>query len=177
LVIREFQSSDWRAVHAYASDPETTRFMDWGPNVESDSRDFVRRAKAYRTTKPRTHYDLAITVKRTRELIGGCGIEVTHSDRKEGEIGYTLDKAYWGKGYGTETAQALLTFGFTRLALHRISGRCDPSNIGSIRVLEKVGMTLEGHLREDFLVRGEWRDTMIYGILQREWASRRRARS
>jgi len=153
-------------VHAYASDPETVRYMDWGPNVESDTKEFLRRAIAYQSSKPRTQYEFAITLRTTGELIGGCGIEKRPA-RKEGVIGFCLNKAYWGKGYGTEAARALLAFGFTRLDLHRITALCDPSNIGSNRVLEKAGMTLEGHLREDFPVRGKWRDTMIYGMIGR----------
>jgi RimJ/RimL family protein N-acetyltransferase len=142
--------------------------MDWGPNSESDTKNFIRRAIAHRSSRPRARYELAITLRTKGELIGGCGIEKRPA-RKDGVIGYCLNRAYWGRGYGTETAQALLDFGFSRLALHRITALCDPSNVQSNRVLEKAGMTLEGHLREDFPVRGEWRDTMIYGILQREW--------
>ena len=70
-------------------------------------------------------------------------------------IGYCLNKAYWSMGYGTDAAAALLEFGFTRLALHRIYAMCDPSNIGSNRVLEKAGMRLERRLREDYPVRGK----------------------
>ncbi|MDE1854062.1 MAG: GNAT family N-acetyltransferase [Thaumarchaeota archaeon] len=171
LVIREFRASDWRSVHAYASDPEVVRYMHWGPNTEPDTQAFVRRAIADQSSKPRTRYEFAITVKASGELIGGCGIEATRPERKEGVIFYSLNKAHWGKGYGTESARALVDFGFARLALHRIFALCDPSNIGSNHVLNKAGMTLEGRQREDFLMRGKWRDTMVYAILEREWSS------
>lgn len=149
--------------------------MDWGPNKESDTKAFIRRAVAFHLSKPRKHYELAIILKETGKLIGGCGIE-KRSARKEGVIGYCLNRAYWGRGYGTEATRALIAFGFTRLALHRIFALCDPANVGSNRVLEKAGMTLEGHLREDFPVRGRWRDTMLYAILEREWNSQKRVR-
>lgn len=149
--------------------------MDWGPNTESDTKAFVKHAITYETSRPRTHYELAITLKETGELIGGCGIEKRVA-RKEGVIGYCLNKAYWDRGYGTEATRALIEFGFARLALHRIFALCDPSNIGSNRVLEKAGMTLEGHLREDFPVKGKWHDTMIYAILECEWSSEKRVR-
>ncbi len=171
LVLREFRTSDWRYVHAYASDPEVVQYMDWGPNKETETRAFVKRAITYQSSKPRTHFELAITLKTTGELIGGCGIEKRPA-RKDGVIGYVLNKAHWRQGYATEATEALIEFGFTRLALHRIFALCDPQNVGSNRVLEKAGMTLEGHLREDFPVRGKWRDTMIYAVLEREWKSR-----
>jgi RimJ/RimL family protein N-acetyltransferase len=158
-------------VHAYASDLETVKYMDWGPNTESDTKEFTKRAIAFQSSKPRIQYELAITLRATGELIGGCGLEVRPL-RKEGVLGYCLNRAYWGKGYATEATQALLAFGFNKLALHRIIAMCDPMNVASNRVLEKAGMTLEGHLRKDFPIRGRWRDTMIYGILEREWSSR-----
>lgn len=150
--------------------------MDWGPNTESDTKGFVKLAISYRTQRPRTRYELAIALRATGELIGGCGIEKRPA-RKDGVVGYCLNKAYWNKGYGTEVTRALIKFGFTELALHRVTAMCDPANVASYRVLEKAGMTLEGHLREDFPVRGRWRDTMIYGILKREWKSRRPTRN
>jgi ribosomal-protein-alanine N-acetyltransferase len=174
--LREFEPSDWRAVHAYASDPETVKYLDWGPNAESDTKAFINQAVAWQSSKPRTHYELAITLRKTGELIGGCGIEKRPA-RKDGVIGYCLNRAHWNKGYATEAVRALIDFGFSRLVLHRITAMCDPLNVGSNRVLEKSGMTLEGHLREDFPVRGGWQDTMVYGILEHEWKSHRSARN
>lgn len=106
-------------MHAYASDPETVRYMDWGPNTESDTKGFIKRAVTYQSSRPRTYHELAVTLRATSELIGGCGIEKRPA-RKEGVIGYCFNKAYWGKGYAAEATRALLAFGFTRLALHRI---------------------------------------------------------
>ena len=157
-------------MHAYASDPEVVKYMDWGPNKESDTRAFVKRAVSYRSSRPRLHYELAITIRGTGGLVGGCGIEKRPA-RKDGVIGYCLNRDYWGRGYATEATQALIEFGFTKLALHRIFALCDPLNIASNRVLQKAGMTLEGHLREDFPAKGKWRDTMIYATLEREWNS------
>jgi RimJ/RimL family protein N-acetyltransferase len=92
---------------------------------------------------------------------------------KDAVIGYCFNKTYWGKGYATEAVRALLEFGFNRLTLHRISANCDPSNVASNRVLMKAGMKLEGRLRENLRVKGRWRDTMVYGILEREYDSPR----
>jgi RimJ/RimL family protein N-acetyltransferase len=175
LVIREFQTSDWRAMHVYASDPETVRYTE-GPNSESDARRFVRHALKYRLSRPRTQYELAITLRETGEMIGHCDIEKRLQQPKIGIIGFILNKVHWNKGYGTEAVRALIEFGFTRLALHKISALCDPENIGSIRVLEKSGMKLEGHLKENFALRGRWTDEMLYSILEREWNPRLRVR-
>ena len=60
--------------------------------------------------------------------------------------------------------------GFGTLELHRIFATCDVRNVASARVLEKVGMRREGHLREDSCMRGQWRDSYVYGILEHEWS-------
>jgi len=167
LVLREFTERDFDAVHRYGSDPEVVRFMPWGPNTEEDTAAFLRRAIAKQIREPRTQYELAVTLKDSGQLIGGCGIRV--SNLKQGDIGYCLNRGYWGKGYATETAMRLLRYGFEDLGFHRLYATCDPNNLRSRRVLEKAGMRLEGHLRENVLKRGEWRDSLVYAILEKEW--------
>jgi RimJ/RimL family protein N-acetyltransferase len=148
--------------------------MPWGPNTESDTKAFIKRTVKYRTSKPRTQYEFAVTLRGTGELIGGIGIGKRPQQPEIGIIGYCLSKAYWDKGYCTEAVRALLELGFTRLALHKISALCDPENIASIRVLEKAGMKLEGRLRENVAMRGKWVDETLYSILEREWNPNRR---
>jgi ribosomal-protein-alanine N-acetyltransferase len=77
-----------------------------------------------------------------------------------------LRRDYWGNGFGTEAAQAIVDFGFDVLGLHRIWATASPENLGSIRVLEKIGMIQEGILRQNLLVRGNWRDSVLFSILE-----------
>lgn len=169
LVLRDFEVADWTSVHSYASDSEVVRYMDWGPNTEEDSKNFIQRAIAYQKEQPRKKYTLAIVLKKKDTLIGGCGIHVSNPDNREGWIGYCLNHNFWGQGYATETAKALLKFGFDQLNLHRIFATCDPANIASAHVLEKIGMKHEGHLREHKWAKGKWRDSLLYAILDYEW--------
>ncbi len=169
LGLREFGEPDWQAVHEYASDPEVVRYMDWGPNEKTASQSFVRRAISQQDEEPRKDFEFAVTLIDDGELIGGCGIHVSIPETREGWIGYCFNKRFWGQGFGTEAAGGLLRFGFGELGLHRIVALCDPRNAASIRVLEKIGMQREGHLREHRLVRGNWRDSLSYAILDREW--------
>jgi ribosomal-protein-alanine N-acetyltransferase len=75
---------------------------------------------------------------------------------------------YWGQIIGTEAAGALIRFGFQKLGLHRIIAKCDPMNMASWRIMEKNGMRREGRLGEDVKIRGEWRDSLLYSILEHE---------
>ena len=84
-------------------------------------------------------------------------------------LGYAYGRAAWGRGIATEAARVMVEMGFDVLGLRRIWAACDPENTGSRRVLEKVGMQVEGLLRGDTVIRGEVRDTLLWGILEPEW--------
>ncbi len=164
LVPREFEVADWRTVHSYASDSEVVRYMDWGPNTEDETKNFIQQSIASQKEQPRKSYTLAIILK-DDGLIGSCGIHVSDPTNREGWIGYCLNRHFWRRGYATETARALLRFGFDQLNLHRIFALCDPGNIASVHVLEKVGMQREGHFRERKLRKGKWHDELLYAII------------
>jgi len=88
---------------------------------------------------------------------------------RSGEIGYSVHPDYWGQGVATEASGLLLKFGFEELLLHRIYATCDPRNMGSSRVLSKIGMTYEGRLRDALLIRDGWRDSLVFSMLEQEW--------
>jgi ribosomal-protein-alanine N-acetyltransferase len=102
-------------------------------------------------------------------LIGGCNLSVTNASMREAMIGYTIDPRYWRRGYTTEAAAELLRLGFADLGLHRITSRCTPRNVGSWRVMEKIGMRREGHEREAAWFKEAWHDWLRYALLDHEW--------
>jgi RimJ/RimL family protein N-acetyltransferase len=172
LVLREFERRDWEAVQAYASDPDVVRYLPWGPNTERDSRTFVQRAIGRQLDRNRHDIDLAIVTAADQRLVGGCGVHVSAPEHREGWIGYCLRRDAWGQGYATEAAAAMLGLGFTLLALHRVFATVDPRNVASVRVLEKIGMRREAHLRQHVWQKGEWRDSLIYAMLEDDFRSR-----
>jgi RimJ/RimL family protein N-acetyltransferase len=169
LLLREFVEDDWRAVLAYQSDPRYLQFYAWDFRTANDVRAFVRRFIIQQQEQPRAKYQLAITLPPTNQLIGNCGIRLRAADDLEAEIGYELAPEYWGHGYATEAARALVSFGFEKLKLHRIGAWCIAENTASARVLEKLGMRCEGRLREHEWLKGRWWDTLMYAILDSEW--------
>lgn len=173
LVLREFDELDWQAVHEYASDLKVVRYMTWGPNTKKESQGFIQRVILRQQEKPRRNYEFAVVLKAEDRLIGGCGINISNPGDQGGWIGYCFNRHFWREGYATETARALLSFGFDRLKLHRIFATCDTKNIASAGVLDKIGMQREGHLREYEWVRGRWRDSFLYAILDYEWKALR----
>jgi RimJ/RimL family protein N-acetyltransferase len=119
--------------------------------------------------QPRREYTLAIILRATNVVIGACTLMIQRQQVWQGELGYFLHPGFWGHGYATEVAQHLLQFGFITLRLQRIVATCDPRNIASVRVLEKVGMHYEGRLHKHMLLRDGWRDSLVYSIHDHEW--------
>jgi len=169
LTLRDFREADWQAVHRYAVDPEVVRYMAWGPNTEAETQEFVRRTLEHQAAEPRRHFGLAVTLNPDGRLIGACNITAAGTDDRGGYIGYVLRRDHWRQGYATEAARALLGFGFGSLGLHRIIATCDTDNGASARVMEKAGMRREGRLLEHKWIKGRWRDSFLYAILDREW--------
>jgi [ribosomal protein S5]-alanine N-acetyltransferase len=162
--LRPFEATDFAAVHAYASDPEVTRFSAWGPNDAAATRAFLDLA-IQRQVAQAAHYNFAIVLRDSGELIGGCGIEVDSHQHHRASFGYSSARQWWGRGLMTEAAQLVMAMAFDSLDVHRLEATCHPDNIGSIRVLEKTGLSFEGQLRDHMLMRGQWRDSLLYAAI------------
>jgi RimJ/RimL family protein N-acetyltransferase len=168
LLLREFGADDFDAVHAYGSDPEVVRFMPWGPNSPEQTRQFLQRKLDEQALDPRKTWDLAVVEVATGELVGSVGLRL-NGEGTQAALGYCYSRGTWGRGIATEAAREMLRFGFETLDLHRIFATCDAANAASARVLEKIGMRREGMTIESVRRAGQWRDTLLYGLLAREW--------
>ena len=169
LILREFREDDWPAVLAYQSDPRYLRYYAWTERTPEAVREFVQMFLDQQQEQPRTRFQLATTLKPDHQLIGTCGIRLASADAHEGDMGYELAPEHWGQGYATEAARAVLQFGFAELGLHRIWSWCIAENARSARVLERLGMRLEGRLRQKEYFKGRWWDTLLFAILDDEW--------
>jgi RimJ/RimL family protein N-acetyltransferase len=168
LVLREFVADDWRDVLAYQRDSRYLRYYAWTDRSEDDVRAFVQMFLDFQAEQPRRKFQLAVTLD-GGQLIGNCGIRRKPENEWEADIGYELAPEHWGRGYATEAARAMVAFGFRELGLHRVSSWCIADNVASARVLEKLGLRLEGRLRENDHFKGRWWDTLLFGLLESEW--------
>lgn len=169
LTLREFKADDWPDVLAYQVDPRYLRYYEWTGRTPEEVQAFVHMFLDQQQERPRTKYQLAVTLKQDHQLIGTCGIRMASADAHEADIGYELSPVHWGRGYATEAARAIVRFGFAELGLHRIWSWCIAENVGSARVLEKVGMRREGRLRDKASFKGRWWDTLLYALLEEEY--------
>jgi ribosomal-protein-alanine N-acetyltransferase len=164
--LRPLAETDWEAVHDWAQREDVCRYQAWGPNTPEQTRSFAQEAAACWSQTPQKRFPYAVTLDST---VIGVG-ELTLHDRQQGEIGYGIHPALWGRGLATAAARKLLAIGFVSHGRHRIFATCDPRNVASGRVLQKIGMTHEGRMRETLLIRDGWRDSDLYAILESEFS-------
>lgn len=110
----------------------------------------------------------AVTIRNSDELIGAISISIDKQN-STGELGFWIGKPYWGGGYCTEAAAAVLRYGFEIWALNKVFARHFAGNPASGRVLEKIGMKYEGCLRRHIRKWEHFEDVCHYGILRCEF--------
>ena len=116
--------------------------------------------------------NFAIVLRKDRTLIGAIGLSIEQR-HTSAEMGYWIGKPFWNRGYCTEAARAVVSYAFEVLRLNRVHASYMTRNPASGRVMEKVGMTYEGCLRQHVKKWGVFEDLGMYGILQSDWESQK----
>lgn len=171
LDLRPLQAADADAVFALRSDPVVQRYGSHPAWTERQTAvDYVERD--LRRMAAGTDAQFAIVRRADAAVVGTCTLYRLDAQSRMAEIGYVLRPSEWGQGYATEAVTTLLDWGFDQLDLNRVEADIDPRNAPSVRAMERLGFTREGHLRERWIVAGEVCDSLIYGLLAREWRAR-----
>jgi ribosomal-protein-alanine N-acetyltransferase len=163
LLLRPFCSQDVAPLVHLAGDRQvaaTTLRIPY-PYREQDAIDFVSSCQPDFELGFGARF--AITIR--DELCGAVGLHVERT-HNHAELGYWIGVPYWGRGYATEAAAAVIRYGFDTLDLHRIQASVLAGNPASARVLLKVGMRLEGSLRDHVCKWEKFYDLEWYGILR-----------
>jgi RimJ/RimL family protein N-acetyltransferase len=172
LLLRPFELRDAWAFSDYRSDPEVARYQAWEPPFSLESATwFIEELHQVIPGTPGGWYQVAVELKSEAVLIGDVGFQLFSSGR-QAEIGFTLARRCHGKGFAFEAVGQVLDYLFTSFDLHRVQASCDPRNLASVRLLERLGMRREGHRIESAWYKGEWTDEYWYAILRREWQKR-----
>jgi ribosomal-protein-alanine N-acetyltransferase len=169
ICLRDFTPEDTDDVFEYASDPLVTRYAGWIPHqTPYDSMAYIQRCLD-RDWGPIT---FAIEALAEGRVIGVVDIRIVSRFWGVGEIGYTLARSRWGRGFNVEAGTLLLSYGFEKLGLRRIQAVCDVFNRRSYRTMEKLGMVREQIVANRVNQRGEPVDRVMYSILKRQWLRR-----
>nr|WP_221379962.1 GNAT family protein [Actinoplanes polyasparticus] len=168
LVLRRFRPADAAVLAAYRSEPEVARYQSWDApfpllRAETAVANFI----ASDPDKP-GWFQYAIERTADHVLVGDVAVHL-HDNLKQAEIGFTLAKQHQKQGHAFEAVTAVLDRLFRVQGLHKVAGECDARNLASAGLLERLGFTLEGKLRQQTYIKGEWTDDLIYGLLSNEW--------
>lgn len=111
------------------------------------------------------------------EVIGAIELRKVSPEHRSGEVGILVgERAYWGRGYGTDAMRALCRFAFEEMDLHRIHLGVLEFNTRAIRAYEQVGFVVEGRLRQDAYLGGHYYDSLVMGLLREDFEAAETAR-
>lgn len=173
FVYREFTEEDFDRFYSIFSNEQVMKYayMDCCSCKEEVLPYFKQILENNITVNDRKAYEFAVHLKSDGSFIGIADIMVYKSNQFGGcgEIGYFLLPDYWGRGYASEMASALIGISFKYLNFHRIAATCNCNNHKSEGIMKKVGMTLEGEARKVRFKDGQWVNELQYSILKEEW--------
>jgi [ribosomal protein S5]-alanine N-acetyltransferase len=169
LRLRHVRLTDVPRVLDIFGDPRAMRYWSHEPLAD------LAAAEAYVATIHRgaaegTLLQWAVADPDTDELLGTVTLYDWSREHRRAGLGYMLAPDRWGQGFATEAAGAVVAHGFEALALHRWEADIHPANVGSQRVLERLGFRAEGRQAERYFVGGEWSDSVLFGLLRADWA-------
>ena len=165
LLLRQFRSSDVEDVLVYRDDAEFSHYLPHIPQpfTRRDAEEFVARNMAERWNEFPT---FAVILQGT--VIGTVNLDVNQADCIA-MLGFAIGRAHWGKGIGSEAVRAAVAWSFDAFGLAKISATTDARNVRSQRLMERLGMQLEGRLRSHERARDGRTDKLCYGLLRVEW--------
>lgn len=168
--LRWMAEADIDALYTIFSNVEVMRYWSF-PAIPNRDAAAVMLREIHDSFQKRSLLKWGIAQRTDDALIGTVTLYNFSFEHRRAELGYALDRAYWGQGYMHEALRALLGFAFDELHLHRIEADVDPRNGASIRTLERLGFQREGYLRERWQVGGEIQDALFYGLLRPDWVA------
>ena len=143
LHLRPFTLADHEAIHVVYADPEVMRYV--GHGAHQTVAETAHALRIYGDVLAQRGYSfLAVTERATGALIGDGGLHPMGGVGPDVELGYTLARSAWGRGYATELGHALIEYAFSELRVPRVVAQVEPANAASRNVLAKLGMTERG---------------------------------
>ena len=163
LILRPVQPDDAEAMFDYLRDEETVRFITVPP-VKTVTEVLENSIQSYFMLDPIGKWAIVYDQK----MVGTIDLRLNEAHR-QAEIGYVLNKCYWGQGIMPEAAQAILAVGFDQLQLVRIFSEHDTRNPKSGRVMTKIGMQQKGVALKSQIIKGEILDMVHYAITDTQY--------
>lgn len=169
LILRRLEMRDAPDLFDYSRDPQVARHVLWDAQTSvSEARAYVRyMLRRYRAGEPASW---GIEEKETGRVVGTIGYMWYQRDNNACEVGYSLARRRWNRGYMTEALAEVLRFSFEELGVHRVEAQHEVENAASGAVMRKCGMRKEGTLRGRLYNKGRYVDVDLYAMLREDYA-------
>jgi RimJ/RimL family protein N-acetyltransferase len=176
LIVRRFRTQDLHDAHEILSDPEVAKYEFWDPfDLEETREDLVIQG----AVEPGTFgvwNEFAAQLKDGSvgdggKVIGNVSFKLNDEVQRQAEIGFHFNRNFHGKGFGKEAVIGLIDY-LWGLGAYRIWAVADTRNESSWKMMERLGMRREGHMRHNCFVKGEWCDEYLYALLEKDWRAR-----
>lgn len=165
LCLRKMTEADAPRLFNIWSNPDVTKFMNIETfSSEEQAKEMIHFLHELAAQNKAIRY--TIIENSTNQIIGSCGFNTLDFENSKAEIGYELDRPFWGNGYGREAISCLINEAFNHLNLMRIEAEVEPENLNSIKLLKKSGFIFEGTLRKSEKSKGEFVDLNMYSLLK-----------
>ncbi len=163
LIYKKIVPENAQDMYDYSKLEEVTRYLLWTPHISlTQTEKYIKLLqKKYDSG---SFWDFGLTYKEDGRFIGTCGITSAEDDGRIIEIGYVLAPEYWGRELAVEAARTVMKYCFENFGAEKICGKFMEGNNGSMRVMTKLGMTLEGIYRNSMFVKGEYKTIHVYEI-------------
>ena len=171
LLLRRMEMRDAQDMYEYSRDPLVAKHVLWDAHTSvSDTKSYLRyMLRKYRAGEPSSW---CIVEKSTGKVVGTIGYMWYQKDNSACEVGYSLARRCWNRGYMTQALNAVLDYTFRELGFNRVEAQHETDNGASGAVMRKCGMTKEGTLRSRLYNKGRYVDVDLYSILRKEYMSR-----
>ena len=171
LTLRIVEAADLQCLLTVNGDDRVTRHLPYPSwQTPADGEAWLARMRALGDAGTALQFVVCDTA--SGEVLGSCLLFRFDEGSARAELGYVLGRAHWGQGLMFEALSALLTQAFGRLGLRRIEAEVDPANTASARLLDRLGFTREGLLRQRWVAMKAPcmpYDVNLYGLLRDEW--------
>jgi ribosomal-protein-alanine N-acetyltransferase len=168
LRLRHLEESDTDSLFEIFSDEEAMRFWSWTPFKERAQAEKLL-AEIHDHFRQKSLFQWGIALRSSDLVIGTTTLFRYDEQSRRAELGYILNRRYWGKGYIGEALSALFDFAFGKLNLNRLEADIEPRNLASVKTVERLGFQKEGLLRERWIVGDDIQDSLFYGLLRKDW--------
>ena len=174
LTLRVFTLDDVDDSLSYQSREDVTRYMLYNALSRDEVEERIRiREGATGLNNDGDFLVLAVELPATAtepaRVIGDVDIQLKSVANAQATIGWAMHPDFQGQGYAAEAAGALLDLAFETAGLHRVYAELDPRNAASAALCVRLGMRHEAHFVDELFFKGEWGDTDVYAVLDREW--------